>query len=102
MLHLGLVQEHQDELLAARLVVDDQSFVLDIRAEASAVDFHRRLYAHKEEEEIRRLIAVKGRHSHMKRWIPGEEEETTQQGAAGTPPGGYPFLTADVNLLLIT
>jgi hypothetical protein len=46
-LHLGLVEQHHDQLLAARLVVDDQRLVLNVRPEASAVDLHRCLQKEK-------------------------------------------------------
>jgi len=46
-LHLGLVEEHHDELFAARLVVDDQRLVFNIRPEAATVDFHRCLFKRK-------------------------------------------------------
>lgn len=41
MLHLGLVEQHHDQLLAARLVVDDQRLVFNVGPQASAVDLHR-------------------------------------------------------------
>lgn len=60
MLHLGLVEEHHDELFAARLVVDDQRLVFNIRPEAATVDFHRCLFKRKikklEEKINKRLI----------------------------------------------
>jgi hypothetical protein len=40
-LHLGLVEQHHDQLLAARLVVDDQRLVFNVGPQASAVDLHR-------------------------------------------------------------
>ena len=43
MFHLGLVEQHHDQLFAAGLVVDDQRLVLDVGPKASAIDLHRRL-----------------------------------------------------------
>ena len=43
MLHLGLVEEEQDQILAAGLVTDHQRLVLDVGTNTAAVHLHRRL-----------------------------------------------------------
>jgi len=50
-LHLGLVEEEQDEILAAGLVADDQRLVLDVGADAAAVHLHRRLLSIKPQRQ---------------------------------------------------
>ena len=49
MLHFGLVEQLQDQLLARRLVADDQRLVLDVRTQAARVHLHRRLHRRRQQ-----------------------------------------------------